>query len=79
VNSGLATWLDLARELARAAGRPDALIAPTRLADANLHPPRPRFAALSNAKLAGVGITMPTWQDALRRYVAHSVEPRTLP
>lgn len=69
VNSGLTTWLDLTRELARLAGRPDAPIEAVRMADAHLHPPRPRFAALSNAKLASAGIEMPTWQDALRRYV----------
>jgi dTDP-4-dehydrorhamnose reductase len=69
VNSGMTTWLDLTRELARLAGHPDARIEPLRLADANLVPPRPRFAALSNAKLASVGIEMPAWEDALRRYV----------
>jgi dTDP-4-dehydrorhamnose reductase len=69
VNSGMTTWLDLTRELARLAGRPDAPIHARLMADANLKPPRPRFAALSNAKLTAAGITMPTWQDALRRYV----------
>ena len=28
---------------------------------------RPQYAALSNAKLARAGITMPMWQDALKR------------
>jgi dTDP-4-dehydrorhamnose reductase len=69
VNSGMTTWLDLTRELARVAGRPDAPIEPIRLADAKLVPPRPRFAALSNAKLASVGIQMPTWEDAVGRHV----------
>ena len=36
------------------------------MADAGLLAPRPKFAALSNAKLARAGIAMPTWQDALR-------------
>jgi dTDP-4-dehydrorhamnose reductase len=69
VNSGHTTWLALTQELARIAGCPQARIEPVRLADANLRPPRPRFAALSNAKLTAAGIPMPTWQDALRRYV----------
>jgi dTDP-4-dehydrorhamnose reductase len=69
VNSGFATWLELTRELARLASCADARIEPMSLADANLRPPRPLFAALSNAKLAAAGITMPTWQDALQRYV----------
>jgi dTDP-4-dehydrorhamnose reductase len=69
VNSGHTTWLALTQELARLAGCPNAPIEPVRMADANLHPPRPRFAALSNAKLTAAGVPMPTWQDALRRYV----------
>ena len=55
VNSGLATWLELTQELARLANRPDAPIAPIRMAEARLRPPRPRFAALSNAKLTRCG------------------------
>jgi dTDP-4-dehydrorhamnose reductase len=69
VNSGWTTWADLARELARLAGRPDAPIVEVRMADVKLVAPRPRFAALSNAKLTGAGVAMPTWQDALARYV----------
>lgn len=75
VNTGCTTWADLARELARLAGRPDARIAAIPMADAKLLAPRPQFAALSNAKMAEQGITMPTWQDALARYTtsrAHS-------
>jgi dTDP-4-dehydrorhamnose reductase len=30
---------------------------------------RPRYAALSNDKLRRAGVDMPTWQDALRRYL----------
>jgi dTDP-4-dehydrorhamnose reductase len=76
VNSGMTTWLDLTRELARLAGRPDAPIHARLLADAKLKPPRPRFAALSNAKLTDAGIDMPTWQDALARYVRHVLADR---
>ena len=69
VNTGWATWADVAREVARLAGRPDARIAEVPMADAGLAAPRPKFAALSNAKLALAGIEMPTWQDALGRYM----------
>jgi dTDP-4-dehydrorhamnose reductase len=31
---------------------------------------RPQYAALSNAKLAAVGVAMPPWEDAVARYVA---------
>jgi dTDP-4-dehydrorhamnose reductase len=70
VNSGWTTWAKLARELSRIVGRPHAPILEIPMADAKLLTPRPQFAALSNAKLAAAGITMPSWQDALRRYVS---------
>jgi dTDP-4-dehydrorhamnose reductase len=68
VNSGSATWLDFASEAARLLGvepRFDLL----RFADVQLPAARPQYCALSNAKLAAVGIQMPSWQDALGRYV----------
>jgi dTDP-4-dehydrorhamnose reductase len=68
VNSGHATWYELAEEVARLSGCPPRF-EPAAMADAQLRAPRPRFCALSNAKLAAVGIPMPTWQDALRRYL----------
>jgi dTDP-4-dehydrorhamnose reductase len=69
VNSGWTNWAELSRELARLIGRPDAPVEETRMADAALKAPRPLFAALSNEKLVAAGVPMPTWQDALRRYV----------
>lgn len=69
VNTGCATWMDVARELATLAGKPDAVIEGVQMATAKLPTPRPQFAALSNAKLAKAGIKMATWQDALARYV----------
>ncbi|HEY7476304.1 MAG TPA: dTDP-4-dehydrorhamnose reductase [Vicinamibacterales bacterium] len=74
VNSGWTTWAAVARELARLAGRPDAPILEVPLAEAKLVAPRPKFAALSNARLADAGITMPTWQEALARYVERRKE-----
>jgi dTDP-4-dehydrorhamnose reductase len=70
VNSGWTDWGTLARELARLTGADDAQIQDVRFADAGLRASRPQFAALSNAKLAAVGVLLPTWQDALARYVA---------
>jgi dTDP-4-dehydrorhamnose reductase len=70
VNSGHTNWLVVAQELARLAGRPDAAITGVDMASSGLRASRPKFAALSNAKLVNAGITMPTWQDALTRYVA---------
>ena len=69
VNSGWTTWSGLARELAQLIHRPDAAIVEVPMASASLAAPRPKFAALSNDKLAAQGIAMPTWQDALRRHI----------
>lgn len=68
VNSGAATWPAVAEEAARLLDRPVRL-RPTTLEEAQLRARRPRYCALSNAKLAAAGIQMPTWQDALGRYL----------
>ena len=69
VGSGMGTWVDVAQELARRLKR-SAHIIPVPFAGVELRATRPRFCALSNAKLAGAGIPMPTWQDALARFAA---------
>ena len=71
VNSGVTTWFELGQEIARTLEIPADLV-PTRVAEVTLKAKRPQFAALSNEKLRLVGIEMPTWQDALRRYLAPS-------
>lgn len=68
VNSGAASWADIAAEAARLLGRPLG-IKPITLATAGLRAARPRYSALSTAKLASIGIVMPDWKDALARYV----------
>ena len=68
VNSGRATWYDVAREIASVLGV-EPRLERVRLADAPLRARRPRYCALSNAKLAAAGIFMPTWQDAVRRHL----------
>jgi len=69
VNAGAATWFDVAQEAARLTGRP-LNAKPLTLATAKLVAPRPRYCALSPARLAAAGIVMPSWQDALGRYLA---------
>jgi dTDP-4-dehydrorhamnose reductase len=68
VNAGSCTWLEFARELARQAAVEPRLV-PVRLADTRLRAERPLYCALSNQKLASAGVTMPTWQDAIARYL----------
>jgi dTDP-4-dehydrorhamnose reductase len=71
VNSGSCTWLEFARELAHLAGL-DAKLTPVRMSDVPLRAGRPRYSALSNAKLLAIGIDMAPWQDALARYVGEA-------
>ena len=61
-------WHELARGHRGLLGVQPRLV-PVRLADVPLRAPRPRYCALSNAKLAAAGVPMPTWQDALSRYL----------
>jgi dTDP-4-dehydrorhamnose reductase len=69
VNSGSATWHDVALEAAHVLGVTPWL-EPMTLEQRRLPAKRPRYCALSNAKLAAAGFTMPSWQDALRRWIS---------
>jgi dTDP-4-dehydrorhamnose reductase len=40
------------------------------MADVPMRAPRPRYCALSNARLRAAGVDMPSWQDALARYLS---------
>jgi len=69
VNAGHATWFDVATETAGILGvRPN--IVGITMGQLRLKAPRPRYCALSTAKLAATGFAMPPWQDALRRWLA---------
>ena len=82
VNTGAATWFELASEVARQLGVA-AAIEPTTLSQVRLPAPRPKYCALSNAKLLAAGIAMPTWQDAVGKELverrAKNEERRTEP
>lgn len=67
VGEGHGTWVDVAEELARQL-RSEVGIDRVRMADLQLKAARPLFCALSNARLVAVGVTPPTWQDAVARY-----------
>jgi dTDP-4-dehydrorhamnose reductase len=66
VNSGHCTWWEFAEEAARVIGTP-ARLTPITLDHASLPAPRPKYCALSNETLAGFGVVLPDWRDALRR------------
>ena len=69
VNTGHASWYDVAREVAALVGNRQPNLVAVTMDQMKLKAPRPRFCALSVAKLAGTGFTMPAWQDALRRWL----------
>lgn len=75
VNSGAATWHEVAQEVARLLGvKPR--FRTIRMADAALKAARPRYCALDNTKLAAAGFPMPPWQDALRRWLSRTKDER---
>ena len=69
VNAGAATWAQIAEEAARVLGLPFHM-KPLTLESARLVARRPRYCALSPAKLASAGVVMPTWENALGRYLS---------
>lgn len=70
VGSGGASWLAVARTLARSLDAPERLVERATLADVRFRAPRPAYSALSNAKLAAADISLPSWEDAVARYAA---------
>lgn len=68
VNAGATSWADIAAEAARLLGVPIDM-KPITLESVALPARRPKYSALSVAKLAAAGIVMPTWQDALARHL----------
>ena len=69
VNSGYASWADVAREIAAIVGVAPRLV-PVTMEQVSLKAARPRFCALSPARLASAGFPMPPWTEALRRWLA---------
>jgi len=69
VNSGFATWLEVAEAVRELAGMPHAEIRGTNAGDVGLKAQRPQFAALANQKLIMAGVPMPWWHEALSRHL----------
>jgi len=74
VNSGSCTWLEFALAMAKLLGV-EPKVTPVRMADVTLRARRPQFCALSNDKLRSAGVEMPSWQDALERYLTGGQTP----
>lgn len=72
VDDGAVSWYDFAREAARQAAV-EVAIEPIEASAWKAAAVRPRFSALSTAKLAGVGIAMPSWRAGIAAYLAHAV------
>jgi dTDP-4-dehydrorhamnose reductase len=74
VNSGAATWEQVARELARVMAV-EPRLEPTSVDAVTFKAPRPRFCALANDKIAAAGFRMPSWQDAISRWIERRGAP----
>src|SRR5687767_6449280 len=68
VNAGHATWEIVAIEIARLLGAEPKLKRLT-TGQLTLRAARPRYCALATSKLAAHGFTMPSWEDALGRWL----------
>jgi dTDP-4-dehydrorhamnose reductase len=67
-NAGDCSWFEFAREIVKGAGLATE-VRPVSSQQMARPAPRPAYSVLSSKSLQPYGITMPTWQDALRRYL----------
>ncbi len=67
-NAGHCTWFEFAREIIKNAGLATE-VRPTNSEKMARPAPRPAYSVLSPASLQKWGVPMPTWQDALQRYL----------
>ena len=69
VSSGHCTWLEFALAAAEGLGV-EPRVQAVRVAEVKLRAERPKYCALSNARLAAIGVELPTWQAALKEYLS---------
>lgn len=72
-NTGDCTWFDFADEIVGRAGLAT-IVRPVNSQQMARPAPRPAYSVLSPASLNALGIEMPSWRDALRRYLAQRGE-----
>ncbi len=74
-NAGSCSWFEFAAELLKCAGFPDVQVAAISSEELNRPAPRPRYSVLSCASLSRFGLSLRTWQEAVRAYVREYVFP----
>ena len=67
-NKGHCSWYQFAKEIFHLTGLTPK-VTPIKTSQLNMKAKRPRFSALASKKLPEYGIEMPTWQEALRKYL----------
>jgi dTDP-4-dehydrorhamnose reductase len=67
-NSGDCSWFEFAQQIVKSAGLVTT-VRPVSSAQMARPAPRPAYSVLSPSRLNALGIEMPSWQDALRRYL----------
>jgi dTDP-4-dehydrorhamnose reductase len=73
-NAGDCTWFEFAREIVSGAGLAT-VVRPVSSQQMARPAPRPAYSVLSPTRLRALGIEMPSWHDALRRYLEERLEP----
>ena len=67
-DAGDCTWFEFAREIVQSAGLATT-VRPVSSQQMARPAPRPTYSVLSPTRLQALGIEMPSWRDALRRYL----------
>jgi dTDP-4-dehydrorhamnose reductase len=74
-NQGTCSWFEFSQEILRQVGLDVSTIVPISTSALNRAAPRPRNSRLANTRLAAEGIPLlPSWQEALHRYLVRTKE-----
>jgi dTDP-4-dehydrorhamnose reductase len=73
-NAGDCTWFEFAREIVRGA-KLATTVRPVSSQQMARPAPRPAYSVLSPDRLQAIGIQMPSWEDALQRYLEQRLAP----
>lgn len=74
VNAGRATWYDVARKALSLAGLEADLVSATSTAEFPRPAQRPAWGVLDTSRLAGAGIVLRPWEEALDQYISRDRE-----